>query len=335
MLSSLSEWVTDVIDRLGYVGVALLIALENLFPPIPSEIVLPFAGFVASDGDANLIGMIVAATIGSLVGAWILYGIAACDRTRRFARVFIVRYGKWLRLTNADIDKAERWFDRRAVVAVLVGRCIPLIRSLVSIPAGFRRMPFATFTLYTAIGSAIWNTALIGAGYAAARQLGGRRAGARCRAVHRARLDRRRHRVVVLVAPPERTRARRQLKPGRACSPHACSGHVRPVERGGSSHERWTTVTRCVGTQSAAATEPHRVVLVVGQGYVGLPLAMRAVEVGDDVIGSTSTRRRSSHCGVAGRTWRTSPTSTSSGAGHGPLPPGRRRRTTSASSTSP
>ena len=112
MLSSLSEWVTDVIDRLGYVGVALLIALENLFPPIPSEIVLPFAGFVASDGDANLIGMIVAATIGSLVGAWILYGIARWIGERRL-RVFITRYGKWLRLTNDDIDKADRWFEHR------------------------------------------------------------------------------------------------------------------------------------------------------------------------------------------------------------------------------
>ncbi len=164
MLSSLSEWVTDVIDRLGYVGVALLIALENLFPPIPSEIVLPFAGFVASDGDANLVGMIVAATIGSFVGAWILYGIARWIGPDRLAR-FLVRYGKFLRITNDDIDRASMWFERREVVAVLVGRCIPLIRSLVSIPAGFRRMPFATFTLYTAIGSAIWNTALISAGY--------------------------------------------------------------------------------------------------------------------------------------------------------------------------
>jgi membrane protein DedA with SNARE-associated domain len=164
MLSGLSEWVTDVIRELGYVGVALLVALENLFPPIPSEIVLPFAGFVARDGDATLPGMIVAATIGSLVGAWILYGIAAWIGPDRL-ETFLVSYGKWLRLTHADVARAERWFDRRAIVAVLVGRCIPLIRSLVSIPAGFRRMPFATFTLYTAIGSLIWNTALIGAGY--------------------------------------------------------------------------------------------------------------------------------------------------------------------------
>ena len=165
MLSSLADWVTDVIDRLGYIGVALLVALENLFPPIPSEIVLPFAGFVARDGRATLLGMIIAATIGSLIGAWMLYGIAAAIGPERFDR-FIVRYGKWFRLTSDDITKAERWFDRRAVVAVLVGRCVPLIRSLVSIPAGFRRMPFGTFTLYTAIGSLIWNTALIGAGYA-------------------------------------------------------------------------------------------------------------------------------------------------------------------------
>jgi membrane protein DedA with SNARE-associated domain len=164
MLSGLSDWVVDVIGRLGYVGVALLVALENLFPPIPSEIVLPFAGFVARDGRATLPGMIMAATIGSLVGAWALYGIAAWIGPARL-ETFLIRYGKWLRLTPADVTKAERWFDRRAVVAVLVGRCVPLIRSLVSIPAGFRRMPFATFTLYTVIGSLIWNTALIGAGY--------------------------------------------------------------------------------------------------------------------------------------------------------------------------
>src|SRR5688572_19312062 len=134
MLSDLADWVTDVIDALGYLGVALLVALENLFPPIPSEIVLPFAGFVASDGDANLIGMIVAATIGSLVGALILYGIAASIGPDRLER-FLVRYGKWFRLTPSDIAKSEAWFDRRSGTAVLVCRCIPLVRSLISIPA--------------------------------------------------------------------------------------------------------------------------------------------------------------------------------------------------------
>ena len=169
MLSGLSNWVVDVIDRLGYVGVALLVALENLFPPIPSEIVLPFAGFVARDGNATLPGMILAATIGSLAGALVLYGLAAWIGPDRL-QTFVVRYGRWLRLTNADVDRAERWFDRRAIVAVLLGRCVPLIRSLVSIPAGFRRMHLGTFVLYTTIGSLIWNTALVGAGYLLRRQ---------------------------------------------------------------------------------------------------------------------------------------------------------------------
>ena len=166
MLSGLADWVTEVIDSLGYVGVALLVFLENLFPPIPSEVVLPFAGFVASDEDsiATLIGMIIAATIGSIAGALLLYALAAWIGRERLIR-FLVRYGKWLQLTPEDVARAERWFDKRAVLAVLVGRCVPLIRSVVSIPAGFRRMPIATFLLYTLIGSLIWNTALIGAGY--------------------------------------------------------------------------------------------------------------------------------------------------------------------------
>ena len=164
MLSNLADRVTDVIDSLGYVGVALLVALENVFPPIPSEIVLPFAGFVASDGDANLIGMIVAATIGSLIGALILYGVSAWVGPDRVGQI-VIRYGRWLRLTTDDVVKAERWFDRYSNRAVLVCRCIPLIRSLISIPAGFRRMPLGQFVVYTTIGSAIWNSALIGAGY--------------------------------------------------------------------------------------------------------------------------------------------------------------------------
>ena len=164
MLSDLTDWVIDVIDALGYLGVALLVALENVFPPIPSEIVLPFAGVVARRGGATLPGMIVAATIGSVIGALVLYGISAWIGPERLHN-FIVRYGKWVRITNEDIERAERWFDRRAIVAVLVGRCVPLIRSLVSVPAGFRRMPLAPFLIYTVIGSLVWNTGLITAGY--------------------------------------------------------------------------------------------------------------------------------------------------------------------------
>jgi membrane protein DedA with SNARE-associated domain len=164
VLGNLAEWVTDVIERLGYVGVALLVALENLFPPIPSEIVLPFAGFVARDGRATLWGMILAATIGSMIGAWVLYGIAAAIGPARL-RILLLRYGRWLRLSSTDMDKAEAWFDRRSTMAVLLCRCVPLMRSLISIPAGFRRMDLARFSLYTLLGSLVWNTALIGAGY--------------------------------------------------------------------------------------------------------------------------------------------------------------------------
>jgi membrane protein DedA with SNARE-associated domain len=165
VFDGITEWVTDVVDALGYVGVAFLVALENLFPPIPSEVVLPLAGFVAGRGDAWVVGMVIAATIGSTVGAWALYGVAAAIGPDRL-RAVVVRYGRWLRLDEADLDRAESWFDKRSGTAVLVGRCVPLIRSLVSIPAGFRRMPLGQFTLYTVAGSLVWNCALVGAGYA-------------------------------------------------------------------------------------------------------------------------------------------------------------------------
>lgn len=163
MLDDITTWVTDVVDALGYLGVAFLVALENVFPPIPSEAVLPLAGFVAGRGDANLIGMILAATAGSVVGAWLLYGIAAAIGPERLRR-FIVRYGRWFSVREHHLERAEAWFDRRANMAVLIGRCVPLIRSIVSVPAGFRRMPLGRFTVLTAIGSAMWNTALISAG---------------------------------------------------------------------------------------------------------------------------------------------------------------------------
>jgi len=119
---------------------------------------------VASDGDANLLGMIVAATIGSLIGALILYGLSAWVGPDRVGQI-VIRYGRWLRISTDDVFNAERWFDRYSARAVLVCRCIPLIRSLISIPAGFRRMPLGQFVVFTTIGSAAWNSALIGAGY--------------------------------------------------------------------------------------------------------------------------------------------------------------------------
>lgn len=168
IFGDLTDWVTRVIDAIGYLGVAFLVALENVFPPIPSEVVLPAAGFWAKEhgGIAPLIGMIVAATAGSVIGAWILYYVARTIGRDRL-KGLIDRHGRWLGIKVKDVDRAERWFDDREQLAVLVCRCVPLVRSLVSIPAGFSEMPIGRFTLYTAIGSAVWNTALILVGYAA------------------------------------------------------------------------------------------------------------------------------------------------------------------------
>lgn len=164
MLGDLSQWVSDVIEAIGYAGVAFLVALESVFPPIPSEVVLPFAGFWAGKrGAPEVVLMVLAATVGSVVGAWILYGIAAWIGPDRLHR-FVVARGRWFGVKERDLDRAEAWFDKRANAAVLLGRCVPLVRSIVSIPAGFRRMPFVRFTVYTAIGSLAWNIALVGAG---------------------------------------------------------------------------------------------------------------------------------------------------------------------------
>ena len=169
MLGDLAVWVQDVIERLGAIGVALLVILENVFPPIPSEIVLPFAGFVAQRGDGSVVVMIVAATVGAVVGALMLYYVAALIGPARLG-VFIAKFGRWFGVKPADLARAEQWFDRHAVAAVLLGRCVPLIRSVVSVPAGFRRMSLVPFIVYTALGSAAWNTALIGAGAALGNQ---------------------------------------------------------------------------------------------------------------------------------------------------------------------
>jgi membrane protein DedA with SNARE-associated domain len=168
-LGDLATWVQDIIERLGAVGVALLIILENVFPPIPSEIVLPFAGFVAQRGDGSVVVMIVAATVGAVIGALILYYVAALIGPVRLG-VFIAKFGKWFGVKPADLTRAEQWFHRHAVAGFLLGRCVPLIRSVVSVPAGFRRMPLVPFIAYTALGSAVWNTALIGAGAALGNQ---------------------------------------------------------------------------------------------------------------------------------------------------------------------
>ena len=169
MLDDLTNWAGDVVETLGYSGVALLVAVENIFPPIPSEVVLGLAGYTASRGDASVLGMIIAATIGSVVGAWALYGFSAAVGPVRL-RAIVIRYGAWIGFGESDLDRAEDWFDRRSRSAVLICRCIPLIRSLISIPAGFRRMPLGTFTVFTLIGSLTWNSVLVTTGYLLADQ---------------------------------------------------------------------------------------------------------------------------------------------------------------------
>jgi membrane protein DedA with SNARE-associated domain len=154
------EWATQVIDTIGLLGVALLVALESIFPPIPSELVLLLTGFNVETGRFALFPAIVLATVGSVVGAWVLYGLGAWIRGERLER-FLARVGRWIGLTADDVATGFEWFDRHGGKIVLYGRLVPVVRSVVSIPAGAERMPFGRFTLLTAAGSLLWNTVWI------------------------------------------------------------------------------------------------------------------------------------------------------------------------------
>ena len=164
LLPDITDWATRVIDRLGYVGVAALVALENVVPPIPSEVVLPLAGFQANRGDFFFPLLLIAATIGSVVGAFVLYGIGAALGEARL-QWLVTRYGRFVLVGNDDVDQALSWFRRYGRPAIFFGRLVPVVRSLISIPAGIHRMSLGTFALYTTLGSAVWNFALIGLGY--------------------------------------------------------------------------------------------------------------------------------------------------------------------------
>jgi membrane protein DedA with SNARE-associated domain len=160
-LGGLTGWTASVIEALGEVGVGLLVALENLVPPIPSEIVLSMAGYLAGEGRVNLVWVAIAATAGSVLGALALYWLGYAlgeDRLRRWLdRIPLV--------DADDLGKADRWFERHDKSAVLFGRCAPVVRSLVSIPAGANHMNLGWFTLLTAIGSGVWNVLFVGGGY--------------------------------------------------------------------------------------------------------------------------------------------------------------------------
>ncbi|MBL0779011.1 MULTISPECIES: DedA family protein [Streptomyces] len=159
--SSAPQWITGLMESLGAPGAGIAIALENLFPPIPSEVILPLAGFTAATGQMNLVAVLIWTTVGSVVGALALYWVGALlgrDRTVAIA-------AKIPLLKVADIEKTEAWFNKHGTKAVFFGRMLPIFRSLISVPAGIERMPLPIFLGLTTLGSAIWNTLFVMAGY--------------------------------------------------------------------------------------------------------------------------------------------------------------------------
>ncbi|OUP39849.1 DedA family protein [Olsenella sp. An188] len=157
----------DFINQFGYLAVAGLILFENIFPPIPSELILPLSGFFTTTTDMTLPITIVAATVGSVVGAFLLYGIGRLLSRERLMRFFATRPMRLLGFKPDDVASAVDWFDRKGQITVLICRCVPIVRSLISIPAGTAKMNPARFALYTLVGSAVWNTVLVSLGAAA------------------------------------------------------------------------------------------------------------------------------------------------------------------------
>lgn len=164
-IGATGTWIDEAVKAGGYPALGGLILIENLFPPIPSELILPLAGYYVERGDLVFVLAVLAATIGSLLGALILYGAS-----RAGGRPLIYRHAQKVRLKEADLDRADAWFDRYGGWVVLFGRLVPGVRSVVSVPAGLSEMPIWKFVALTTLGSAVWNTALIGAGWALGSQ---------------------------------------------------------------------------------------------------------------------------------------------------------------------
>jgi membrane protein DedA with SNARE-associated domain len=158
-----TQWVFDVVDRLGAAGIGLLIFLENVVPPVPSEVILPLGGFRAQAGAMTPVAVWIAATIGALAGALLLYAVGAW---LGYERVHRLAGRRWFLLSSQkDLEKGRALFDRHGGPIVLVGRCVPLVRSLVSIPAGIAGMPLTRFTMLSALGSGVWNAIFVGLGW--------------------------------------------------------------------------------------------------------------------------------------------------------------------------
>lgn len=158
------DWATSVIDSIGLIGVAFLVALENVFPPIPSELILLLTGFNVSESRFDFVSGVIAATVGSVVGAYFLYAIGRLLDDERMEK-FLAGIGRFVGLKKSDVHKGFVWFERYGNYVVLFGRMIPVVRSVVSIPAGGDKMPLLKFTLLTAAGSLVWNIAWVAAGW--------------------------------------------------------------------------------------------------------------------------------------------------------------------------
>ncbi|GAB7389016.1 DedA family protein [Bacillaceae bacterium] len=159
----MENWITQFLEESGYIGIFIIMALETIFPPIPSEIVLPFCGFMTTMTDLSLVGVLVTATAGSVLGAIIFYGLGLLFDIERLEKI-VERWGNVLKITKNDLRRADEWFDRYGIWTVFFCRMMPLLRSLISIPAGISHMDFLLFLLFTTAGTFIWNAILVGFG---------------------------------------------------------------------------------------------------------------------------------------------------------------------------
>ena len=165
----MQEFIINIMNSYGYIGVFLLILIENIFPPIPSELILLFGGFMTTYTKLNIIVMIISATLGSLIGALLLYKIGTIFDKEKLKILISGKLGKVLNLKNSDIDNANKWFTDEGQKTVFFCRFIPLIRSIISIPAGMNKMKISKFITYTLLGSVIWNLVLIMLGHIVGR----------------------------------------------------------------------------------------------------------------------------------------------------------------------
>lgn len=160
----MTDWITGIISSLGYTGIGLLMFAENIWPPIPSEIIMPLAGFTAAKGDLNIILVIIAGTVGTVLGTSVWYFLGYFVGKER-VETFLDHHGKWLTLSRKDIERADYWFDRHNKRAVFFGRLIPVVRTVISLPAGVSGMRLFPFLVWSTLGSLLWTTFLTLSGY--------------------------------------------------------------------------------------------------------------------------------------------------------------------------